>query len=297
MLSAMSQGNGALSWLLADRLLVAAPVESGNGKSQKGLSHMAKIKTIPVEFRKDEGKGASRRLRRAGKVPAIIYGGELAPRALQLDQLKCGHYILNEWFFTSILELDAGGDMQKALVRDVQRHPYKPIVMHIDFQRISDNEIIRLRVPLHFMDQEKSPAGKIGGSLILHELNDVEVACLPKDMPEFLEVDLSNIAIGDTLHLSDIKLPEGVEIPSLRLGKEQDVAIVVARMPAAEQEEAAPETAMPTAVPAAKQKVPEAAGKGAPAKGGAAAKGAGAAKGGAAAKGAAPAKAAPAKKK
>jgi large subunit ribosomal protein L25 len=232
---------------------------------------MAKIRQIPVEFRKDEGKGASRRLRRAGKVPAIIYGGELAPRALQLEQLKAGIYIQNEWFFTSILELEAGGETQKALVRDVQRHPYKPIVMHIDFQRISENEVVRLRVPLHFLNQEKSPAGKTGGALILHELNDVEVSCLPKDLPEFIEVDLVDLKVGDTLHLSDLKLPAGVDVPELKLGKEHDVAIVVARMPAAETEETAEGAPVAAEVPAAKQKAPEAAAKGgAPAKGGAA---------------------------
>lgn len=253
-------------------------IPDGVGKHTKDLINMAKIREIAVEFRADEGKGASRRLRLAGKVPAILYGLEIAPRALQLDQLKVQQWLAKEWFYTSILELSVGGEKQKALLRDVQRHPYKPICMHLDFQRISETETLRLRVPLHFLNQEKSPAGKTGGSLILHELNDVEIQCLPKDLPEYLEVDLIELKIGDTLHLSDVKLPAGVEIPELKFGKEHDSAIVVARMPAAESDEPteAPEAG---AVEAAKQKAPEAKAAAAPAKGG---------------KAAAPAKAAPA---
>ena len=188
---------------------------------------MAKVRNVPVEFRADEGKGASRRLRAAGKVPAILYGGGDKPRALQMDMLLAYRYAQNEWFYTSILELDVGNETQKALLRDLQRHPYKPILLHIDFQRVSETEPVRLRVPLHFLNQEVSPAGKTGGSLILHELNDVEISCLPKHLPEFLEVDLSELKIGDTLHVADIKLPEGVEIPSLKLGREHNVALVV----------------------------------------------------------------------
>ncbi len=213
---------------------------------------MAKIQKVPVEFRDDNGKGASRRLRRSGKVPAILYGGDLPPRALQLDQLLAYRYAGNEWFYTSILELDVGNETQKALVRDLQRHPYKPLLTHIDFQRVLENEIVRLRVPLHFLNQEKSPAGKTGGALILHELNDIEIACFPKDLPEFLEIDLIDLKVGDTIHVSDIKLPEGVTIPSLKLGREHDLAVVVARMTVEEQAEAPAEGAAPA--PAAGKK-------------------------------------------
>ncbi len=215
---------------------------------------MAKVHKVPVEFRADNGKGASRRLRRSGKVPAILYGGDLPPRALQLDQLLAYRYAGNEWFYTSILELDVGAETQKALVRDLQRHPYKPLLTHIDFQRVLENEILRLRVPLHFLNQEKSPAGKTGGALILHELNDIEIACLPKDLPEFLEIDLIELKVGDTIHVSDIKLPAGVEIPSLKLGREHDLAVVVARMTVEEQPEAAAEGAAATPAPAAGKK-------------------------------------------
>ncbi len=220
---------------------------------------MAKVRNVPVEFRADEGKGASRRLRAAGKVPAILYGGGQAPRALQLDMLLAYRYANSEWFYTSILELDVGNETQKALLRDLQRHPYKPMLMHIDFQRVSETEPVRLRVPLHFINQEVSPAGKMAGALILHELNDVEISCLPKDLPEFLQIDLSNLQVGDTIHVSDIKLPEGVEIPSLKLGREHDVAVVVARMIAEELPEVPAEGAVVPAAPAGKKPAAKAA--------------------------------------
>ncbi len=210
---------------------------------------MAKVQKVPVEFREDEGKGASRRLRRAGKVPAILYGGGQEPRLLQLDQLLIYRYAKSEWFYTSILELDVGNETQKALVRALQRHPYKPMLLHIDFQRVAENEPVRLRVPFHFVNQEISPAGKTSGVLVLHELNDLWISCLPKDLPEFIEVDLTELKEGDTIHISDLKLPEGVEVPSLKLGREHDLAVVVARMTAEEVVEVPAEGA--AAAPAA----------------------------------------------
>jgi large subunit ribosomal protein L25 len=214
---------------------------------------MAKTHEVPVEFRDDQGKGASRRLRHTDKVPAILYGGGEAPRMLQLDQKIAYRYSQAEWFYTNILLLKAGNDTQRALLRDVQRHPYKQRLLHLDFQRVSDNEIVKIRVPLHFLNQEVSPAGKTGGALILHECNDVVVACFPKDLPEFIEVNLSELKIGDIIHLSDLKLPEGVTIPSLKLGKGHDLPVALAKMTAAEEEAAAaPEAGKP--VPAAGQK-------------------------------------------
>jgi large subunit ribosomal protein L25 len=219
---------------------------------------MAKTHDVNVEFRNDQGKGASRRLRHTDKVPAILYGGGEAPRALQLDQTIAYRYSMQEWFYTNILVLKSGNDTQKALLRDVQRHPYKQKLIHLDFQRVSENEIVKIRVPLHFLNQDKSPAGKTGGALITHELNDVEVACYPRDLPEYLELDLADLKIGDVLHVSDIKLPSGVSIPSLKLGKSYDLPVVVAKAPVVEEEvTAAPALAKP--VPAAKQKAPEAA--------------------------------------
>jgi large subunit ribosomal protein L25 len=214
---------------------------------------MAKTHEVSVEFRNDQGKGASRRLRHTDNVPAIIYGGGEAPRALQLDQKIAYRYSQQEWFYTNILLLKAGDQTQRALLRDIQRHPYKQQIMHLDFQRVADNEVVKIRVPLHFINQEKSPAGKIGGSFIMHELNDVVVACLPKDLPEFLEIDLIDLKIGDVIHISDIKLPEGVSIPSLRLGKLHDLPVVLAKAPMAEEEVVAAPVAG-KAVPAAAQK-------------------------------------------
>jgi large subunit ribosomal protein L25 len=190
---------------------------------------MAKTHSINVQKRDVEGKGASRRLRRAGSVPAIVYGGELKPVSIQLEQKDVFLASQNEWFYSSILDLSLGGDVQKVLLRDMQRHPFKQIFLHLDFQRVNENEAIRVRVPLHFLNQEKSPAGKKSGVVITHELNDVEISCLPKDLPEYIEVDLGEIDVGDIVHMSNLKLPTGVEIPELRFGKEHDHAIAVAK--------------------------------------------------------------------
>ncbi|WP_300614737.1 50S ribosomal protein L25/general stress protein Ctc [Dokdonella sp.] len=190
---------------------------------------MAKTHQINVQKREDQGKGASRRLRRAGFVPAVVYGGELQPVSIQIEHKDVWHASQNEWFYSSILDLSLGGDVQKVLLRDMQRHPFKQLVLHLDFQRINESEAIRLRVPLHFLNQESSPAGKTSGVVIMHELTEVEVSCLPKHLPEFIEVDLSDLKVGDTVHLSGLKLPAGVDIPELRLGKEHDIAVVVAK--------------------------------------------------------------------
>ncbi|MDR2011522.1 MAG: 50S ribosomal protein L25/general stress protein Ctc [Rhodanobacter sp.] len=203
---------------------------------------MAKTHVINVEKRNDEGKGASRRLRRAGFVPAIVYGGELKPVSIQLAHKDVWHASQSEWFYSSILDLSLGGDVQKVLLRDMQRHPFKQLVLHLDFQRVNENEAIRVRVPLHFLNQEQSPAGKTSGIVITHELTEVEVSCLPKDLPEYIEVDLVALKTDETVHLSDIKLPAGVEIPELRLGKEHDRTVVAARE-VREEVEAAPDAA------------------------------------------------------
>ena len=199
---------------------------------------MARTHAITVEKRNDEGKGASRRLRRAGFVPAIVYGGEVKPVSIQLQHKDVWMASQNEWFYSSILDLSLAGDVQKVLLRDMQRHPFKQLVLHLDFQRVNENEAIRVRVPLHFLNQEKSPAGKTSGVVITHEMNDVEISCLPKDLPEYLEVDLGEIGVGDIVHLSEIKLPSGVEIPELRFGKEHDHAVAVAKEIKEEVEEA-----------------------------------------------------------
>ena len=195
--------------------------------------------TIKATSRAVEGKGASRRLRHAASIPAIVYGGKSAPQAIQLDHEKIWLAQQNEWFYSSILNLDIDGKVESVLLRDMQRHPYKQIIMHLDFQRVDANQALKAAVPLHFLNQDSSPAGKAADVVITHELNEVTVSCLPKDLPEFIEVDLGALKSGDVIHLSQIKLPKGVEIPELKLGKEHDVAVVIAKPGRVEAEGAA----------------------------------------------------------
>ncbi|MEN1927222.1 50S ribosomal protein L25/general stress protein Ctc [Luteimonas sp. MJ293] len=208
---------------------------------------------IKVQRREDEGKGASRRLRHSGQVPAIVYGGDLPPVSIQLSHNDVLLASEHEWFYSSILDLSLNGDVQKVLLRDMQRHPYKQQIMHLDFQRVTAGEKLRTAVPLNFINEEISPAGKLADVLVSHELREITVECLPKDLPGSVDVDLSALVLGDTLYLSDIKLPEGVEIPQLALGKDHDDAIVTARPARVEIEEDPVEGEEPSAdVPAAK---------------------------------------------
>ena len=221
---------------------------------------MATIHEIPAESRKDEGKGASRRLRRADKVPAIVYGSSEPPASIQLDHNTVWLASLHEWFYSALLDLKLDGKTQKVLLRDMQRHPFKAQLLHLDFQRVDENKAIRIRVPLHFLNQEKSPAGKMAGVLISHALTDIEISCLPKNLPEFISVDLGELSVGDIVHISDLKLPEGVEVPELRLGKEHDAAVVTAQE-LKQEVEAAPvveEAAAGAAAPAAGAAAPAA---------------------------------------
>ena len=206
---------------------------------------------ISATGRTDEGKGASRRLRHAAQIPAIVYGGHADPVSIQLEHEKTWQASQNEWFYSSILSLDVDGKVEKVLLRDMQRHPYKQQIMHLDFQRVSENEAIRVAVPLHFINVEKSPAGKASDVVVTHELNEVHISCLPKDLPEFIEIDLANLQIGDTIHLSQVTMPSGVEVPELKLGADHDVAVVVARHARVEAEEDATEAAAAAAASAA----------------------------------------------
>ncbi|MBS0228284.1 MAG: 50S ribosomal protein L25/general stress protein Ctc [Proteobacteria bacterium] len=205
---------------------------------------------IKATGRSVEGKGASRRLRRADMIPAIVYGGKAAPQPIKLEHEPIWLASQHEWFYASLLNLEIDGKVEQVLLRDLQRHPYKQQIRHLDFQRVDANEALRTRVQLHFVNQEKSPAGKTGGVVVMHELTEVEISCLPKNLPEAIEVDLGNLAVGGVVHLSDLKLPAGVELPALKLGKEHDVAVVVAK----HGKEEAVDSAAPTAaeVPATK---------------------------------------------
>ena len=208
--------------------------------------------TIKATGRSVEGKGASRRLRHAGKIPAIIYGGTADPQPVLLDQEKIWVASQNEWFYSTILDLDVDGKIEAVLLRDMQRHPYKQIIMHLDFMRVNQKEVLQTSVPLHFINEESSPAGKNADVIIMKELTQVEVSCLPKDLPENIQVDLSALELGDIIHLSHIKLPEGVEIPSLALGEAHDVAVVVARKGRVEAEPEVEAEEESAEVPAAK---------------------------------------------
>ena len=182
--------------------------------------------TIVAEFRADVGKGASRRLRREGKVPAIIYGGHRDAVALTLNQTELSHAAEHESFYASIIEIRVGDDLtQQAVVRDMHRHPFKPVIMHIDFMRVSADELLTIAVPIHFVGEDLSPAGKTSGVVIQHHLTEVEIEALPANLPEFISVDLSSMDVGDSVMLSDLQLPEGVTIPALASGLEHDTTV------------------------------------------------------------------------
>ncbi len=194
-----------------------------------------------AEIREDQGKGASRRLRRQGLVPAIIYGAGRPPRTLAFDHNKVLQQLENESFYSSILNIKVRDKSQAAILKDLQRHPAKNQIMHMDFQRIVEDEVIRMNVPLHFIGEDVAPGVKQGGGTVSHLMTDVEVVCLPKHLPEFLEVDVTNLELDEMLTISDIKLPEGVEIPALAQGPEADrpvVSIHVIREMVIEEEEA-----------------------------------------------------------
>jgi len=180
---------------------------------------------LNAESRTDTGKGASRRLRHAGKVPAIIYGGNKDPEALTLSHNELLRNLEHEAFYSHILTIRTGGSTTSAILRDLQRHPSKPLVLHVDLQRVSANEALRTQVPLHITGEDTCPGIKAGGQ-VYHDQTEVEVECLPKDLPEFIEVDISGLNVGDTLHLSDLKVPEGVTLLELARGEDHDLGVV-----------------------------------------------------------------------
>jgi len=204
---------------------------------------------LTAEFRDDQGKGASRRLRRAGRVPAILYGGKREPRALSLDHTRLSLALENEKFYSSIVQLKVGEVTQTAILRDLQRHPWKNQVVHVDLQRVVEDEKIRLSVPLHFSGEAAAPGVKTEGGMMSHLRNELVVECLPKDLPEYLEVDVSGLHLNQSLHLSDIKLPAGVEAVELTQGKNPSIVAVHALR--AEEPEPAAVAAAEAAAPAA----------------------------------------------
>jgi len=177
---------------------------------------------IKAEPRQDAGKGASRRLRHAGKVPAILYGGTEPPSNIVLDHIELAHHLEHEAFYSHILKLQIGGKEQPAILKDLQRHPAKRQITHADFQRVVAGTRLRMTIPLHFKGEGVAPGSKEGG-VPTHIENNVEISCLPEHLPEFVEVDVSELGMDDVVHLSDLKLPEGVELVELTGGRDQPV--------------------------------------------------------------------------
>ncbi|AKL99434.1 MULTISPECIES: 50S ribosomal protein L25/general stress protein Ctc [Burkholderia cepacia complex] len=169
------------------------------------------MKVVAFE-RQQQGTGASRRLRNAGKTTGIVYGGEAAPQKIELDHNALWHALKKEAFHSSILDLEVAGQSQQVLLRDVQYHPFKQLVLHVDFQRVDASKKLHTKVPLHFLNAEISPAVKLSSAIVSHVATEIEIECLPAALPEFLEVDLSKIEAGQSLHAKDITLPNGVAL-------------------------------------------------------------------------------------
>jgi large subunit ribosomal protein L25 len=193
---------------------------------------------INVESRSDIGKGASRRLRHAGQVPGIIYGSGQDPVSITTDHNQLAHHLEHEAFYSHILTVTLDGKTENVVLKDLQRHPAKPRILHIDFLRVGDNDTIHMQVPVHFVNEEES-VGVKGGGLVSHLVNAIEIICKAKDLPEFLSVDIASLDVGSALHLSDIELPTGVTIAQLAHGADHDLPIVSIHAPkgAAEEEE------------------------------------------------------------
>jgi large subunit ribosomal protein L25 len=173
---------------------------------------------ITAQRRTDLGKGASRRLRHAGYVPAIIYGASKEPVPLTLSHNDLLKQLEHEGFYSHILTINIDGQSEKAVLKDLQRHPYRPTVMHMDLQRVNETQKLHMRVPLHFLNEDKCVGVKQSGGTVSHHMTEIEIYCLPKDLPEFIEVDLHDIKLNEIIHLSDLGLPEGVELVALTHG-------------------------------------------------------------------------------
>ncbi|WP_459615688.1 50S ribosomal protein L25/general stress protein Ctc [Bordetella sp. 2513F-2] len=183
-----------------------------------------------------QGSSASRRLRRAGRVPAIVYGGTADPLNIELDHNEIFHALRKEEFHSSILTMDMAGKTEQVLLRAVQWHAYKPQVLHVDFQRVDANQALHTKVPLHFINAETSPAVKLSGAIITHVMNEIDVTCLPAALPQFIEVDLGALLAGGSVHVSDIKLPKGVTLASHGEGNPVVATAVVKGGGAADEE-------------------------------------------------------------
>jgi large subunit ribosomal protein L25 len=224
--------------------------------------------TIGADFRETQGKGASRRLRHSGKVPAILYGGHREPKSLVLDQQNLLTMIADERFYSSIVQLKVGDQTQEAIIKDVQMHPARHVVVHVDLLRVVPNERIRIRLPIHFKGEAASPGVKLQGGVVSHRLSDLEVSCLPQDLPEFLELDLSDMNLNETKFLADVPVPPGIVFTELSGGRNPPVVSV--HSPRAEEPEPTAAEATVAAAAPAEGAAPAAAGAAAPAAGAAA---------------------------
>ena len=216
---------------------------------------------VVATTRNAQGTSASRRLRLADKVPGIIYGGKGEPAMIELDHNPLFHALRKEKFHASILDMELDGKAERVLLRTYQMHPYKQQVLHIDFQRVAEDQPIHMRVPLHFTGQENSPAVKLSAAMVSHVMSEVDIACLPKDLPEYIQVDLSGLKSTDVIKVLDLKMPAGVK-PVLKGKENPAVVTVTTKGGASEEESAAPASAD---VPATAQKAPPAAKAAAPA--------------------------------
>jgi len=210
---------------------------------------------ITARKRQKQGTGPTRRLRRMGGVPGIIYGGGREPVQIELEHNDLYLKLRSEKFHASILSLDVGGAKEQVLLRAVNMHPYRMQVQHVDFQRVLKDRKIHMKVPLHFANAEKSPGVKEQGGVVNHVLNELDVVCLPDDLPEFIEVDLSNLMVGKSMHVRDVALPQGVEL-ALHKGENPVLATVVVPALITEEEEAAEAVVAPSEVPTTEQAAP-----------------------------------------
>lgn len=201
---------------------------------------------VKAESRKDQGKGASRRLRRDGKVPGIVYGSAKDATPIVVDHEDLKLQLDKEAFFSHILTLHLDGASERVVLKDLQRHPFRPLIVHVDFQRIAEDRELTMRIPIHFVNEDRCVGVRTGGGVINHITTEVEVACLPKDLPEYIEVDLLDINVGVTLHLSDLQLPPGVSLNALKHGGDATLPVVSVHIPRAVVEEEAPVEAAAT---------------------------------------------------
>lgn len=193
---------------------------------------------LNAKSREDKGKGASRRLRRiAGEVPAIVYGGKKDPENISVTHKDLAHSLENEAFYSHIVKLNVDGKAQNVILKDVQRHPSKPTILHADFLRVDKNQKITVRVPLHFINEDQCFGVKMEGGVITHNITELEIICLPADLPEYISVDMTDLKMDEIIHISDIVLPEGVESVALTHGEELDLSVAAIHKPRAAIEE------------------------------------------------------------